>query len=189
MRFSTVVVAAIVAVCRLLSIAPLSAGPPEDPPRGKEGWQTVIEAEGQQRICTYYFLPNQVVVELTKYLTEPVRYGNAFGFYEKTGDTVVIRWQRLRNNTLEHTATETAKLSQSGERLTWSITDHSEAAQIGTKMTLQQVETPEIVYDKVMELSRVVDRLRQKDEAEQQLKDVYERELQRQKDAIKSLVR
>lgn len=189
MQVPVAVFAVIFALIRVLFSAPVLAGPPEDRQGGTEGWQTVIEANGQQRVCTYYFLPNQVVVELTKHLTEPVRYGNSFGFYEKTGDTVVIRWQRLRNNKLVHTATETAELKQSEDRLTWSITDHTEKSQVGRKMTLQLTATPEAVYDMVLELARVMDRLRQKQEADQQLIDVYEQELQRQKDAVDALVR
>ena len=56
-------------------------------------------------------------------------------------------------------------------------------------MTLQSTETSEAVYDTVVESARVMDRLRQKQEADQHLMHVYEQELQRRMDAVDALVR
>ena len=92
------------------SIASVVAGPPREGSSGNEGWEATVTTGSEQYLSVYCFLPDGVLVETQKH---PGRNGTiSFAFYEQKDGELVIKWNRLRNASLVHVATETGKLNK-----------------------------------------------------------------------------
>jgi len=176
------------AFCAISFASCVLAGPPREGNSGNEGWEATITTDDGSYLSVYCFLPDGVLVEVQKY---PGRDGTiAFAFYEQKDGMIVIKWNRLRNNSLVHVATETGKLVKVADgKLSYTIIDHTDAAQKGSTLEFKRIAFNDQEYGGMLELAKVLNQLKIKELNEQRLIDVYKNQIKQYEEGIQRLLK
>ncbi len=164
------------------------AGPPREGSSGNEGWEATVTNGNDQYLSVYCFLPDGVLVETQKY---PGKNGTiSFGFYEQKDGELVIKWNRLRNASLVHVATEMGKLNKvSDGSLSYTITGHTEPAQVGQQLEFKRIAFNDQEYEMMLDLARGLHQLKLKELNEQRLVDVYKNQIKQYEEDIQRLLK
>ena len=177
-----------VILCIFSLTSGVSAGPPREGNSDNEGWEATVTNGNEQYLSVYSFLPEGVLVEIQKY---PGKDGTiSFGFYEQKDGELVIKWNRLRNASLVHVATERGKLNKVADgKLSYTITGHTESAQVGQQLEFKRIAFNDQEYDMMLQLARSLHQLKLKELNEQRLLEVYKKQIKQYEEDIQRLLK